>query len=120
MKPTDPVHSVERSAPGFLRRLAIIVYDSLVLFALLTLGSALVVLPLGLGFQIEVPGEHPAFRGYLLLISLAFFCGFWTKAGQTVGMRAWRVRLVRDDGSPLRLRDALVRFFAAILSWGAW
>ena len=32
-------------------------------------------------------------------------------------MRAWRVKLVRNDGSPVRLRDALLRYFAALLSW---
>lgn len=105
--------------PGLLRRIASIFYDLLVLLALLTLASALVVLPSGLLLHHEVPGSHPAFRAYLLSVTLVFFCGFWVKGGQTIGMRAWRLRVVRDDGSPLRLRDALLRFFAATLSWVA-
>ena len=34
-------------------------------------------------------------------------------------MRAWRIMAVRNDGSPLTLRDALVRFASSILSWAA-
>ena len=54
-----------------------------------------------------------------LLVILVFFCGFWLRGGQTLGMRAWRLMVVRDDGSPLTLRDALVRFASAVLSWAA-
>ena len=118
MSPEDPRDStaVATAPPGLLRRLASIFYDSLVLVALLLFAAASVVMFLR---GQAVPAEHPAFQVYLLAVSLVFFCGFWIKGGQTVGMRAWRVRVVRDDGSPLRVRDAVVRFFAAVLSWGA-
>jgi uncharacterized RDD family membrane protein YckC len=62
---------------------------------------------------------HPLFRCYLLGVIVGFFCWFWLRGGQTLGMRAWRVMLVRDDGAPLTLRDALLRQAAALLSWAS-
>ncbi len=99
--------------PGLLRRLAAMGYDALLLGAILILAGALVVLPLGkavatgsLGFQI-----------FLLAVIYGFFVGFWVFGGQTLGMRAWRLRVVREDGTALTLRDASLRFVAAGLSW---
>lgn len=106
------------SPPGLARRLAAIGYDGLLLGALLILADALVVVPLGLlGISAEDLGRHPLFRGYLLLVILGFFCGFWMRGGQTLGMRAWRLRLARMDGGPVGLLDCLKRLAAACLSW---
>jgi uncharacterized RDD family membrane protein YckC len=112
-----PVEMDRAVTPGLFRRLAIIVYDSLLLIALLTLATALVVLPAGLLLDVRIPDGHPLFRAYLVAISLLFYCGFWVHGGQTLGMRAWRVRLVSAQGLPVELRRALLRYFAAILSW---
>ncbi len=32
-------------------------------------------------------------------------------------MRSWRLRVVREDGSPLKWTDALKRLLYALLSW---
>jgi uncharacterized RDD family membrane protein YckC len=47
---------------------------------------------------------------------MLFFCGFWSHGGQTVGMRAWRIRVVRDDGRPLGWPRAALRFGAGLLA----
>ena len=41
---------------------------------------------------------------------------FWTRAGQTIGMRAWRLHLVSVDGVPVSQRQAWLRFGMAIIS----
>ncbi len=46
-----------------------------------------------------------------------FFAGFWTHGGQTLGMRAWRIRLVGRGGGRVSWGQATLRFFAAIVSW---
>jgi uncharacterized RDD family membrane protein YckC len=56
-------------------------------------------------------------RGVLLSLGCLFFAGFWSRGGQTLGMRAWRIRLVADDGGPVRLGTALLRCLVALLSW---
>jgi uncharacterized RDD family membrane protein YckC len=66
------------------------------------------------------PASHPLYHFYqlfLLLVALAFFVGFWLHGGQTLGMRAWRLRLHSSAGGPPSLRQSLIRFGVAILSW---
>jgi len=107
--------------PGLLRRLAAIFYDIMLIAALLVLAAVIVVLPLGAvaGIEGDVIGANLFFRLFLLLVIVSFFCWFWLRGGQTLGMRAWRMKLVRDDGKPLRLADTLLRQAAAVLSWSA-
>ena len=100
-------------APGFFRRAAIMCYDGLLLLALLMAAALPVVLLIG----DSVPAANPLFQLYLLAVVVVFYAGFWLKGGQTLGMKTWRVRLVRADGSPPRLRDAALRLAAALLSW---
>lgn len=104
---------------GLLRRLAAMLYDGLGLFGVLVVGGALVILPAGMVFGYSIPPHGLGFRLYLLAIILGYFTWPWVKGGQTLGMRIWRLRVVRLDGSGLRPRDALLRFAAALLSWAA-
>jgi uncharacterized RDD family membrane protein YckC len=99
--------------PGLLRRLAAIFYDLLLLLALMLVATSLITLPFGM----PDGGLLRAFQLFLFeLIPLAFFGGFWWRGGQTLGMRSWRVKVVRMDGTPLSWRDALKRHLAALLS----
>lgn len=53
----------------------------------------------------------------LLFIELyAFFAFFWCMRGQTLGMLAWRLRLVPDVGTAITPRQALWRFLGGIAS----
>lgn len=53
------------------------------------------------------------------VMAWGFFMWFWTHGGQTLGMRAWKIRVVTDAGQPLNRQQATQRFLWAILSWGA-
>jgi uncharacterized RDD family membrane protein YckC len=101
---------------SLFRRLAAALYDSLILIALFMLFGVLALTVTG-GEAVE-PG-NPWYRSGLLAVAMLFFCSFWIRAGQTLGMRAWRLVLRRQDGGPLRLRDAALRFFCALVAWGA-
>lgn len=106
-------------AAGFWRHLAAILYDSLLLLALWLAVSA-VFLAIS-GGRLAAP-ERPlwllyAFRAALALVSFLFFGWFWTRGGQTLGMRAWRLKLVADPGPAVTWSQALRRFVAAGLSW---
>ena len=111
--------SASHRKPGLLRRLIAIVYDSFLIFALLLLASAIVTLSVGLlaGEQASAQlATNPLFRIWLSLIPLFFYLWFWTHGGETLGMRAWRLRIIRKDGRPPELKDALIRLFAACIS----
>lgn len=98
-----------------LRRLAAVLYDGLLLLGVWFVAAV----PLPLlpeSWRASVTGTW-TLRTYLAAIAFVFYAWFWVHGGQTLGMRAWRTRVVRDDGSPLRWRDAAVRFVWAIPSW---
>ena len=42
-----------------------------------------------------------------------YFGWFWSHGGQTVAMKAWRIRVLCVDGGPLTLGRALLRFALA-------
>jgi uncharacterized RDD family membrane protein YckC len=100
--------------PGFLRRLAAMLYDLVLLFGMLLLAVAVVVIPYVELIGPEFPHSHWLYRLYLLAIAGSFYVYFWVHGGQTLGMRAWRFCLVREDGRALTAADALKR-----LGWAA-
>ena len=53
----------------------------------------------------------------LAVVIYAFFVGFWTRSGRTLGMQSWRLQLETMEGDKPNLAEASVRFFAAIVSW---
>ena len=114
---SDPAETTRPA--GLLRRLGAMVYDLLLVVAVLMVGTALF-LPLtgGEAVSLEVagPGLFYFYRFFLLLLVVGFFGLFWTRRGQTLGMAAWHLRLERDDGRKLTWADALKRLAAACLS----
>ena len=110
MKNTPPTAGPPQAA-GLGRRPAALGYDLLLLAGLVFI-FMLVLLParaaLGQG-----PPETHWLQLSLVAISALFFCGFWTHGGQTLGMRAWRIRLIREGGGSVGWGSALLRFFAA-------
>ena len=103
------------------RRLAAIGYDGLllagVLFIAVALALGLAVILIGsAAFEAHNPlVGNPFFRTYLLLVCFFFYGGFWVHGGQTLGMRAWRVRVRRRDGRGIGWWQALLRFLVASL-----
>ena len=86
----------------------------MLLVAALVFCFTLLVLTFRLGAPVP-PGSW-WFPLSIAAVAMAFFCGFWVHGGQTVGMRAWGIRVVRDDGSPLDWQLAIARFLAAFVA----
>ncbi|MFU8821650.1 MAG: RDD family protein [Gammaproteobacteria bacterium] len=100
--------------PGLARRLAACLYDGLVLVAVLMVAGAAWVALSGAA----APPGHWMFRVYLLAVSALFLGMFWRR-GETLGMRAWKLRLEGADGRPPGWRRVLLRFATALVSWAA-
>ena len=98
------------------RRLAAVAYDACLLFGVLFAATA-VVLPLASGAAIATGNR--LYLLYLLGISYLYFGWFWTHGGQTLGMRAWRIRMRATDVEEVSWRHATRRFLASLLSWSA-
>lgn len=101
-------------APSFVIRLAAIFYDALLLFSLLFAVTLFLVLPFTHGNAVN--SGNPLYQAALMLLIYTYFVWHWTHGGQTLGMRAWKIRLVSMDGSAVNKRQASLRFLLAILS----
>ncbi|AKH21770.1 RDD family protein [Sedimenticola thiotaurini] len=120
MKKEQSIDIDQAVAPGLARRLAAMLYDTLLVFGLLLLASMVVTVPVGIlaGEQAsQALAGNLLFQLWLALVPPAFFLLFWLKGGQTLGMRSWRLRVVREDGAALTGSDALKRLLYALLSW---
>ena len=96
------------------RRFGAIVYDSLLVFALMFLGT----LPfIALRAGEPVTAGDTIYQLTMLFITFLFFAGFWSRGGRTLGMQSWGLRLETMDGKKPGFSRASLRFFAAILSW---
>lgn len=100
--------------PSFFRRLAAMFYDSFLLLALWFLATALL-LPLNGGQAFS--SRQIFYPIYLLSVSFGFYGWFWTHGGQTLGLKAWKIKVLTLDKQPLNWKQAGIRFVAAILSW---
>ncbi|MGY6274462.1 RDD family protein [Methylomonas sp. MgM2] len=105
------------SAPGFFRRMAAVIYDALLLFAVLFFATV-IALPFNSG-QAFSSGQY-YFSWYLFGVSYFFYTWFWTHGGQTLGLRAWKMMLVNTEGTGVNWRQATLRYFAALLSWACF
>jgi uncharacterized RDD family membrane protein YckC len=99
---------------GIFRHLAIIIYDLLLLLALLFLATALV-LPFNKGEAFATTQYF--FPLYLLFISFMFYGWFWTHGGQTLGMKTWKTKLQTFNQQPITWKHAYKRFFMALVSF---
>ena len=95
------------------RRLMAMIYDAIIVVALLFTVAALA-LPVTGGRYVAL--RDPAYTMYLLLPWAAYFGWCWTHGGTTLGMRAWKIRLVGLNGRPVGWGRSLARFGLAWIS----
>ena len=94
-----------------MRRLASMLYESLLLLAVVFLAG----FPFA-GLATDNAGSlaRAAFQFYLLLVMASYFCWFWTHGGQTLAMKTWHLRVLGKTGLSPTLPEALLRFVLAI------
>jgi uncharacterized RDD family membrane protein YckC len=109
---------IRAPSAGFGRRFAALLYDGLLLVAL-TIPYGLIVVLIHGGAVTEASGpvRWEAFRAGGLALIGAYYVLNWTRSGQTLGMRAWRLRAVTDSGQPLTVARAVARFLWGAAAW---
>lgn len=119
---------------SFVRRLGAMAYDSMLAVAVYMCAGAL---GFGVFFALQSSGliamnghEHvsdllnntPIYHGfYQLWIALCvggFYAIFWSKGGQTLGMRAWRLKVQHPNGQNLSFITACARIVWSLLGIG--
>lgn len=100
------------------RRFAAMLYDLFPLLGLWIVGAGLWVLVFRRTYDPQHPDLvlHWLLDLWLLVITAAYFVISWTRVGATIGMRAWKLKLVRDDGARVDRALAAKRFMLALLS----
>jgi len=99
------------TAPTVKRRLISMVYETL-------LGFAILFLPF-LIFEVLAKASHAPVVEHMrqalaFLVLGAYFISQWSRQGQTLAMKTWRIKVVRPGYSHLSLQAAVVRY---LLSW---
>ena len=109
-----PVPASPDAAPSMTRRLASMLYESILLFAVAFLGTWMFQFAAG---TIRIDGwRMHLLQLFLLALFAAYFLWCWLRGGQTLAMKTWRVRLVARDGHrKLSPKAALLRFVCALL-----
>jgi uncharacterized RDD family membrane protein YckC len=105
---------------GFGRRIAALAYD-VVLIAAIAMLYTLAAVTFTPGHEALLPqnvgGWAYLYRAGLVLIVAGYYIVNWTRSGQTLGMRAWRLHAVNAAGRPLNGAQALRRFAWGALAW---
>lgn len=102
------------TTPGIARRLASMLYEALLITAVLAVAFILPHLLLGAFANIQV--HHVATKIHFFLVLLIYFSWFWVNGGQTLAMKTWRIRVVDIHGGRLRPAQAVLRYLAAWFS----
>ena len=97
------------------RRVLCMVYESLIVIALLLVGGLLAVgLPSG---EAGVDGgARLALQVWIGALVASYFAGCWWRFGQTLAMKTWRLLLTNADGTPVTPLRALLRLTLAALT----
>jgi uncharacterized RDD family membrane protein YckC len=104
-----------RPAP-LARRLAAMVYEGLVVAAILLIAS----FPFAGAATTRLEGlSRHLFQAYLFLVLGLYFVWCWRRGGQTLPMRAWKLRLVDRRGARLTTGRAVLRYVLAALALGS-
>ena len=94
--------------PTIKRRIALNLYEMLVLFGVLAFTFLVPHLIIGVLFEVTAPSA--VLMAHLYLVLAFYFMWYWTKTGQTLAMQTWRIQLVSDDGTIMKRSQALMRF----------
>lgn len=109
--PSDSPMVVEIA--GLRRRLASMLYETMLLLGVLALTFMVPNLLLGMFFEITPPGWVAWIHVFVVLG--IYFVWYWHRQGQTLAMQTWRLKVVDAvTGKPLDVKRSGLRY---VLSW---
>lgn len=114
----------------FFQRLGAYIYDILAIAALLMLATVVALIIAVIAEKLSIIdtsayqdlGDYLSksllFASYLAAVIIGFYGYFWTNGGQTIGMKAWRLRVQNSDGSNISMTQALIRMATSAFGLG--
>lgn len=116
---------------SFFRRLGAYIYDLFAIGAVLMFATVLALIVVVIADKIgsidltlykdsaDFLGHSLLFLIYLSVVIIGFYAYFWSRAGQTIGMKAWRLRVQNSDGSNITFTQALIRIATSAFGLGS-
>ena len=113
--------NINLPSASLIKQLAAMLYDSFLILAILFVATVIALL-FNKGEAIE---SSPVFTLYLVFVIFLFYSWFWSKCGQTLGMRVWKIQIINDYGrnpswQVCILRLVFAAFSMACLGLGYW
>ena len=102
---------------GFLKRILALVYDSLLIGAIVLVLSLLLVF-VNSGYPES--GSFVSFIQFFILVFAGpiFYSYFWiANKGQTTGMQAWKIRLISINETKLNAKQTFIRCLISVISF---
>ncbi|MFT6928125.1 MAG: putative RDD family membrane protein YckC [Psychromonas sp.] len=115
---------------NFLKRLGAYIYDLFAVSAVLMLAGIVAIIVVIIASSTglinldayqdvaDFLATSQIFALYLAFIVIGFYSYFWTRGGQTIGMKAWRLRLQNSDGSNISFTQSLIRMATSAFGLG--
>lgn len=115
---------------SFFKRFGAYLYDLFALGAVLMLATIFALLVVVIGNKMgaidltlyqdegDYLGHSRIFLLYLCMVIVSFYGYFWTLGGQTIGMKAWRLRVQNSDGNNISFTQALIRMSTSAFGLG--
>ena len=107
---SGPLQLERLVAAPLLRRMAAFLYEGVLLFGVLAVAGTVYGVAVHQTSGIE---KRTGLMAVCFIVLGLYFIGLWTRAGQTLPMKTWHLRLLTDRGLPLTPRRALARYLAA-------
>ncbi len=104
---------IETSTPGFWRRILCMIYEFLLLIAVLFIAGFIFHL---VYHDTDSPYFRPVFQLYLFSVAGIYLIWFWTHGGQTLAMQTWKIRVISTNGERISIWQAIARYFFAVTS----
>lgn len=109
-----------------LRYFGAMLYDSLLLLAVMFAASVIYLVPLYISSGVDNLNQQtqhqlllsgPVYKSYVFFVWFIFLSWFWMRGGQTLGLTAWKLKIIELNQQPITLWHALLRFLSALFPW---
>lgn len=104
--------------PGIMRRVFSMLYEATLLFAVAFIATWL--FQFAAGGAVVTGWQRTALQFYLAAVFAAYFLWCWLRGGQTLAMKAWKIRLVVPGRTRIPARTALARLLLAAVFVGSF
>lgn len=92
------------------------IYEAVLLLGVVFVISYALLVPLQWSYPLPFT-QRTLLQIALFVVIGTYFVICWTRTGQTLALKAWRLKVVDSEGCPPRSRRAIARY---VLAWHLW